>query len=75
MKEKKNPPKIFLNTENFVHYLCSRCGQENVTEVDITGGFSQEYIEDCQVCCSPNLLRIMFNESTKNLDVEVEDLG
>jgi len=31
---------------------CPYCGEENEITIDISAG-SQEYIEDCQVCCKP----------------------
>jgi hypothetical protein len=31
---------------------CPYCGEAFETNVDASGG-SQEYIEDCQVCCRP----------------------
>jgi len=66
---------MYFNTENFIFYNCAYCGQENVVEVDISGGFAQEYVEDCQICCCPNSVKIMFNETTQLPEVEVEYLG
>jgi len=31
---------------------CPYCGESFETAVDTSGG-SQEYVEDCQVCCRP----------------------
>ena len=39
-------------------FVCAYCFQENSTTVDPTGGARQEYVEDCEVCCRPNLLVI-----------------
>ena len=39
-------------------YVCAGCGEWNETSVDESAGSRQGYIEDCQVCCKPNLLRI-----------------
>ena len=36
---------------------CPYCGETFETEIDVSGG-SQEYIEDCQVCCRPIVFRI-----------------
>ncbi len=33
--------------------LCPYCGEPNEISVDPGGGSSQEYVEDCQVCCRP----------------------
>jgi hypothetical protein len=39
-------------------YSCAWCGTRNHTFVDPSQGEDQEYIEDCQVCCNPNLIRV-----------------
>ncbi|QDT17980.1 CPXCG motif-containing cysteine-rich protein [Alienimonas californiensis] len=39
-------------------YICDACGEEIVVPVDPAAGAKQEYVEDCPVCCRPNLLRI-----------------
>ena len=44
-----------------VVYLCDACGEEIVVPVDPAAGASQEYVEDCPVCCRPNLLRVRFD--------------
>jgi hypothetical protein len=33
--------------------LCPYCGELNEIGLDPSGGASQEYVEDCQICCSP----------------------
>jgi hypothetical protein len=42
-------------------YVCAGCGEWNETNVDESAGSRQRYIEDCQVCCKPNLLRISWD--------------
>ncbi|MDZ4805635.1 MAG: CPXCG motif-containing cysteine-rich protein [Candidatus Eisenbacteria bacterium] len=37
---------------------CAYCGEPNETTVDLTGGETQEYVEDCRVCCQPNNLYV-----------------
>lgn len=39
-------------------YLCDACGEEIVIPIDPSGGTSQEYVEDCPVCCRPNVIHI-----------------
>ncbi|HEX7423284.1 MAG TPA: CPXCG motif-containing cysteine-rich protein [Terriglobales bacterium] len=39
-------------------YICAGCGEWNETTVDESAGSRQRYVEDCQVCCKPNLLRV-----------------
>lgn len=43
-------------------YICDSCGEEVVIPVDLTAGHSQEYVEDCPVCCCPNVIRVDVDE-------------
>ncbi len=45
-------------------FQCAGCGEWNETTVDESAGTSQSYIEDCQVCCQPNLLSIHYDRSS-----------
>jgi len=39
-------------------YICDACGEEIVIPVDLSAGQSQEYVEDCPVCCRPNVIHV-----------------
>ncbi|MBT5019150.1 CPXCG motif-containing cysteine-rich protein [bacterium] len=39
-------------------YTCASCGEEIIIPVDPTQGRSQEYVEDCPVCCCPMVIQI-----------------
>ena len=39
-------------------FHCAFCGERVDTSVDPSAGSAQSYVEDCQVCCRPNVLRI-----------------
>ncbi|MEM1304415.1 MAG: CPXCG motif-containing cysteine-rich protein [Planctomycetota bacterium] len=39
-------------------YICDACGEEIVVPIDVTEGESQEYVEDCPVCCRANVIRV-----------------
>ncbi|MEI8135660.1 MAG: CPXCG motif-containing cysteine-rich protein [bacterium] len=54
------------------NYRCAVCGESNETFVDEFAGANQEYIEDCQVCCRPNVLRIHIDEETKEITMTAE---
>lgn len=60
---------------NTAEYSCAYCGEENVTFVDITAGFSQNYIEDCQVCCRPNRLYISIDDESLEISIETDTSG
>ncbi|MFI5263556.1 MAG: CPXCG motif-containing cysteine-rich protein [Candidatus Kapaibacterium sp.] len=56
-------------------FHCAVCGEPNETFVDESAAVDQEYVEDCQVCCRPNILRVHIDEATKEVAVEVEFEG
>lgn len=37
-------------------FQCPHCGEEVDTAPDPGGGHEQSYVEDCPVCCRPNLI-------------------
>jgi hypothetical protein len=39
-------------------YTCDSCGEEIVVPIDLSAGMSQEYVEDCPVCCCPNVIHV-----------------
>jgi hypothetical protein len=43
-------------------YICDSCGEEIVVPIDPSAGNVQEYVEDCPVCCHPNVLRIELDD-------------
>ena len=55
-------------------FRCAFCGEPNEVDVDISAGSRQTYVEDCQVCCRPNLLRVRFDaEGAARVEAESED--
>ncbi len=42
-------------------YICNSCGEEIVVPIDLSVGPEQEYVEDCPVCCHPNVIRVHVN--------------
>jgi Cysteine-rich CPXCG len=43
-------------------YVCDACGETIVIPIDLTVGDSQQYVEDCPVCCRPNVIRVEIDE-------------
>ena len=39
-------------------YVCPSCGERIVVPVDGSQGVEQEYVEDCPVCCRPNVIHV-----------------
>ncbi len=44
--------------EDELSYICGSCGEEIVIPLDLSQGKRQEYVEDCPVCCHPQVIRI-----------------
>ncbi|MEM7782148.1 MAG: CPXCG motif-containing cysteine-rich protein [Planctomycetota bacterium] len=42
-------------------YICDSCGEEIVVPLDFSEGTQQKYVEDCPVCCNPNLIFVEFD--------------
>jgi hypothetical protein len=51
-------------------YLCPHCAEQVDTSPDPGGGDEQEYVEDCPVCCRPNLIRAVFSPDEEAFLVE-----
>ncbi len=45
-----------------ISYICDSCGEEIVIQVDMSAGSEQQYVEDCPVCCRPNVVHIELDD-------------
>jgi hypothetical protein len=43
-------------------YVCDCCGEEIVVPVDLSAGREQTYVEDCPVCCHPQVIHVRLDE-------------
>jgi hypothetical protein len=53
-------------------FQCAGCGEWNSTAVDDSAGRTQSYVEDCQVCCKPNLLHIAYDSGQQTFVITAE---
>ncbi len=54
-------------------FQCAGCGEWITTVVDeSSGGGHQNYVEDCQVCCQPNVLDIRWDKSAQEYTITAE---
>jgi hypothetical protein len=57
---------VYVSSEKIMtdeaSYLCDSCGEEIVFPIDLSAGSEQEYVEDCPVCCNPNVIRVEIDE-------------
>lgn len=56
-------------------FRCAWCFEINEIFVDISGGEDQEYVEDCQVCCRPNTIRVHIDVDSHQVFLENEQEG
>jgi hypothetical protein len=62
---------MVINTE----WTCGYCGESSETSVDLMGGESQSYVEDCTVCCRPNMLYISIDGEAGEATITAEFEG
>jgi len=53
-------------------FQCAGCGEWNQTTIDASSGSKQSYIEDCQVCCKPNVLQVEWNADLDDFVIGAE---
>lgn len=55
---------------------CPYCGEINEIALDPGSGASQEYVEDCQVCCRAWTVRVHYQaDGAADVVLEPEDLA
>ena len=74
---------LYLNSLDNTHLIsviveekavCPYCWESIYFEIDLSEP-NQEYVEDCQVCCNPILLRISCFGDTINIETAKEETG
>jgi hypothetical protein len=53
-------------------YTCDSCGEEIVIPVDPSAGADQQYVEDCPVCCCPNVIRVVIENEQAYVSAHAE---
>ena len=49
--------------ESEADVACPWCGETITIPLDPSGGRTQEYVEDCHVCCQPCRVRVSYDEN------------
>ena len=49
---------------------CPYCGRSFESSIDVSGG-SQQYVEDCYVCCQPITFRTAVDHDGNLLTIEI----
>ena len=53
-------------------YNCDSCGEEIVIPVDLSAGATQNYVEDCPVCCRANAIHVKIDDDEASVWAEAE---
>jgi hypothetical protein len=53
-------------------YVCDSCGEDIVVPIDWSAGSRQSYVEDCPVCCNPNLIHVELDDGAAYVRSEPE---
>jgi Cysteine-rich CPXCG len=53
-------------------FQCAGCGEWNETVIDSSAGSKQSYVEDCQICCKPNVLHVSWDMSSGEYVIRAE---
>jgi hypothetical protein len=53
-------------------FQCAGCGEWNQTTVDESAGRIQSYVEDCQVCCKPNILDVRYDSQEQEFVITAQ---
>ena len=57
---KKRRKKARRRGSDEASYTCPSCGESIVIPLDRSAGEEQRYVEDCPVCCNPNVISVEF---------------
>jgi Cysteine-rich CPXCG len=57
---KKGKKKSRRRAKDDGAYVCPSCGERIVIPLDPSAGSEQQYVEDCPVCCNPNMIHVEF---------------
>ena len=63
MSRIRHRPGRIVTMRSDASYMCDTCGEEIVTPIDTAAGTTQEYVEDCPVCCRANVIHVEIDQS------------
>jgi hypothetical protein len=58
--------------EDEAEVTCPYCGEVVAIQLDPSGGASQDYVQDCEVCCRPWHVQVRFVAGGAEVLVEPE---
>ena len=64
--------KVEEEVNDEASYVCDACGEEIVIPIDPSAGSHQDFVEDCPVCCRPNVIHVDFLDDEVRVWSEAE---
>jgi Cysteine-rich CPXCG len=61
-----SPKTTSGSSQGEASYICDACGEVIVIPVDLSEGISQQYVEDCPVCCRANIIHVHVDDEGKS---------
>ena len=62
-----------MNIEEDYSFDCSYCMETNVIRIDPTAGEKQQFVQDCETCCRPMIIKFeVGSEAITNFSAERE---
>ncbi|MDH3495882.1 MAG: CPXCG motif-containing cysteine-rich protein [Gemmatimonadota bacterium] len=55
-----------------VEVACPHCGAPTLVVIDPANGNAQEYVEDCAVCCRPNVVAVVLGPDGPRVSLRPE---
>jgi len=60
--------------DDFHHFICPYCSQENSAFIDFSEGEEQDWVTDCEVCCRPIAVHVQLDgERIKHFSARMEN--
>ncbi len=74
MNELATTHRFDVREGSWIEWPCGVCGEESSLFIDPSGGGDQVLVEDCTVCCRPNLIRltILYEDEIVSLRISPE---
>ncbi len=73
---RREPPTVpfsaRISTMLEASYTCDSCGEEIVIPVDLSAGATQNYVEDCPVCCRANEIHVKIDGDQASVCAQAE---
>lgn len=60
--------------ETSAEVVCPNCSETTAITIDPGGGSTQQYIEDCEVCCNPWQVTVHFDNGVATVQVTALDV-